>query len=168
MANHEGKQETFTADWMLTATGRRPNVDKLDIEKTGIKCNARGTPVANKCSMQTSIKHIFIAGDDSNQLPLLHKAYDQGAIAGDNAGHFPHNARPGLRRTTLSAVCCDPQITTVGKSYWELEERVGSCGCFAQSMVSFENQGRSRVMLRNRGMLCVSACRGSGCSWVRR
>lgn len=39
--------------------------------------------------MQTSIAHIFIAGDASNQLPLLHEASDQGKIAGENAGAYP-------------------------------------------------------------------------------
>lgn len=159
--NFDGELETFTPDYVLAATGRRPNVDKLDIEKTGIKLDERGVPIADPYTMQTSVENIFIAGDASNQLPLLHEAADQGKIAGDNAGRFP-DIRAGLRRSKLSAVFCDPQIGTVGESYKDLVARLGDCDHFAIGEVSFESQGRSRVMLRNKGMLHIYGEQGTG------
>ncbi|OAN17053.1 dihydrolipoamide dehydrogenase [Photobacterium jeanii] len=156
-----GELTTIMVDYVLAATGRRPNVDKLAIENANLTLDARGVPVADHYTLQTSVPSIFIAGDASNQLPLLHEAADQGRIAGDNAGRFP-DIRAGLRRSKISAVFSDPQIAMVGETYKEITDRLGSCGCFETGTVSFENQGRSRVMLRNKGMLNVYGEQGTG------
>ncbi|WP_260260007.1 dihydrolipoyl dehydrogenase [Vibrio intestinalis] len=159
--NHDGELETFNADYVLAATGRRPNVDKLAIENTSMELDERGVPTADYYTLQTSVSNIFIAGDASNQIPLLHEAADQGRIAGDNAGRYP-DIRAGLRRTSISAVFSDPQIAMVGETRKQIETRLGQCGCFATGEVSFENQGRSRVMLRNKGLLHVYGEQGTG------
>lgn len=159
--NYAGEEERFTVDYVLAATGRRPNVDKLGLENTPIELDDKGVPVADPFTMQTSVGHIFIAGDASNQIPLLHEAADQGRISGDNAGRYP-DIRAGLRRSTISAVFSDPQLAMVGESYRQITERLGSCGCFETGEVSFENQGRSRVMLRNKGVLHVYGEQGTG------
>jgi dihydrolipoamide dehydrogenase len=157
----DGELKVINVDYILAATGRRPNVDKLAIENTSMELDERGVPVADHFTLQTSVETIFIAGDASNQLPLLHEAADQGRIAGDNAGRFP-DIRAGLRRSKISAVFSDPQIALVGETYKELTARLGSCGCFETGVVSFENQGRSRVMLRNKGILHVYGEHGTG------
>lgn len=157
----QGKQQQIQVDYVLAATGRRPNIDKLDIENTGMVLDARGVPTADPYTMQTSVPTIFIAGDASNKIPLLHEAADQGRIAGDNAGRFP-DIRAGLRRSKIAAVFSDPQIAMVGETYKEITERLGKCGCFETGVVSFENQGRSRVMLRNKGVLHVYGEQGTG------
>ncbi|HIF9100157.1 TPA: dihydrolipoyl dehydrogenase [Photobacterium damselae] len=157
----DGQLKEITVDYVLAATGRRPNVDKLAIENTSLELDDRGVPKADYYTMQTSVDTIFIAGDASNQIPLLHEAADQARIAGDNAGRFP-DIRAGLRRSKLSAVFSDPQIAMVGETYKEITTRLGTCGCFATGDVSFENQGRSRVMLRNKGMLHVYGEQGTG------
>ena len=159
--NHDGELETFIVDYVLAATGRRPNVDKLAIENTSLILDERGVPTADYYTLQTSVPSIFIAGDASNQIPLLHEAADQARIAGDNAGRYP-DIRAGLRRSVISAVFSDPQIAMVGETRKQLETRLGSCGCFAIGEVSFENQGRSRVMLRNKGLLHVYGEQGTG------
>ncbi|MGR5228461.1 dihydrolipoyl dehydrogenase [Photobacterium damselae] len=157
----DGQLKEITVDYVLAATGRRSNVDKLAIENTSLELDDRGVPKADYYTMQTSVDTIFIAGDASNQIPLLHEAADQARIAGDNAGRFP-DIRAGLRRSKLSAVFSDPQIAMVGETYKEITTRLGTCGCFATGDVSFENQGRSRVMLRNKGMLHVYGEQGTG------
>lgn len=157
----DGQLKEITVDYVLAATGRRPNVDKLAIENTSLELDDSGVPKADYYTMQTSVATIFIAGDASNQIPLLHEAADQARIAGDNAGRFP-DIRAGLRRSKLSAVFSDPQIAMVGETYKEITTRLGTCGCFATGDVSFENQGRSRVMLRNKGMLHVYGEQGTG------
>ncbi|WP_305406101.1 dihydrolipoyl dehydrogenase [Photobacterium leiognathi] len=156
-----GELATILVDYVLAATGRRPNVDNLNIESTSLALDKRGVPTADYYTMQTSVDSIFIAGDASNQIPLLHEAADQARIAGDNAGRFPE-IRAGLRRTKISAVFTDPQIAMVGETYKEITTRLGTCGCFETGTVSFENQGRSRVMLRNKGMLHVYGEQGTG------
>lgn len=112
----DGEKGVFVAEYMLAAVGRRPNVDNIGLENINIDKDARGVPVADPLTMQTSIPHIFIAGDASNQLPLLHEAADQGKIAGDNAGRYP-NIGSGLRRSTIGVVFTSPQIGFVGLKY---------------------------------------------------
>ena len=155
----DGESGVFTADYLLAAIGRRPNVDNIGLENLNIEKDARGVPVANPRTMQTSIPHIFIAGDASNQLPLLHEASDQGKIAGENAGRYP-DIRDGLRRSMIGVVFSNPQIISVGARFAQLEKEYGNK--LVAGQVSFRNQGRSRVMLVNQGSLRVYADREIG------
>ena len=158
----QGEQGVFEAEYLLAAIGRTPNTDNLGLENLPeLKQDKRGVPIADRHTMQTSIPHLFIAGDASNQMPLLHEASDQGVIAGKNAGTYPEINR-GLRRSHIGVIFSDPQIMSVGYRWIELADLYPDCGCFAEGEVSFHNQGRSRVMGVNRGMLRVYAEQGSG------
>ncbi len=145
-------------DWLLAASGRRPNVDDLGLEHAGVPLDARGVPVHLRTTGQIGDSHLFLAGDAASDRPLLHEAADDGRIAGDNAGRWPDvRARP--RRAGLVVVFSDPQIAIAGESHAALLEREAA---FEVGEVSFEDQGRSRVMARNAGMLRVYGERGSG------
>lgn len=152
-------QVTETFEYLLAATGRRPNVDKLDIQNADIELDERGVPRYSRYSMQCSAGHIFIAGDVNADLPLLHEATDEGRIAGNNAG-AGHEPRVGLRRTPLAVVFTSPQIATVGMSIDQVDEHCR--GHYAVGEVSFEGQGRSRVIGKNKGILRVYGEHGSG------
>lgn len=157
----DGEKGVFVAEYMLAAVGRRPNVDNIGLENINIDKDARGVPVADPLTMQTSIPHIFIAGDASNQLPLLHEAADQGKIAGDNAGRYP-NIGSGLRRSTIGVVFTSPQIGFVGLKYAQVAAQY-QADEFVIGEVSFKNQGRSRVMLVNKGHMRLYAEKATGC-----
>ncbi|PSF14545.1 dihydrolipoyl dehydrogenase [Marinobacter shengliensis] len=157
LENGEEHQETF--GYLLAATGRRPNVDNLDIQNAGIELNDRGMPEFDPFTLRCGDSHIFIAGDVNNHRPLLHEAADEGRIAGDNAAAWP-DVRTGLRKTPLAVVFSDPQIASVGLTIHQVDEK--GQGCFAIGEVSFEDQGRSKVIGRNRGLLRVYGEHGSG------
>ncbi|MYM85979.1 dihydrolipoyl dehydrogenase [Rugamonas sp. FT82W] len=150
----DGAQRTEQFSYLLSAIGRRPNVHKLGLENTGLSRDHQGIPFFNPQTMQCGDSAIFIAGDADNERPQLPEAADQGRIAGDNAARHPA-VQPGLRRTPLTIAFTEPQIATLGASYKEL--CASQAGRFAVGKVSFENQGRSRVMLQNKGMLRVYA-----------
>ncbi len=156
----DGEKGVFVAEYMLAAVGRRPNVDNIGLENINIDKDARGVPVADPLTMQTSIPHIFIAGDAYNQLPLLHEAADQGKIAGDNAGRYP-NIGSGLRRSTIGVVFTSPQIGFVGLKYAQVAAQYQTDE-FVIGEVSFKNQGRSRVMLVNKGHMRLYAEKATG------
>lgn len=158
--DQDGEKGVFVAEYMLAAVGRRPNVDNIGLENINIDKDARGVPVADPLTMQTSIPHIFIAGDASNQLPLLHEAADQGKIAGDNAGRYP-NIGSGLRRSTIGVVFTSPQIGFVGLKYAQVAAQYQTDE-FVIGEVSFKNQGRSRVMLVNKGHMRLYAEKATG------
>ncbi|QEQ95428.1 dihydrolipoyl dehydrogenase [Neptunomonas concharum] len=154
-----GQLQTESFDYLLAATGRRPNVDKLALGNTSLELDERGIPTFNPYTLQSSLPHIFIAGDANNALPLLHEAADEGKIAGLNAGRFP-DVRAEKRRTPLGIVFTSPQIATVGLTPSQVDERCR--GCFAVGRVSFEDQGRSRVIAENKGLMKVYGEQGSG------
>ena len=157
--HQDGTWKTESFDYVLAATGRAPNVAGLGLENTGLELNKRGVPIFDKFTMQCGNSAIFIAGDANNEIPLLHEAADQGRIAGDNAGRYP-DVRVGLRRTPLAVAFTEPQVASVGLNLEEIRQIYQSH--YAVGQVSFEDQGRSRVMLRNKGMLKVYAELGSG------
>ena len=153
--NGEEKEELF--DFLLAATGRFSNVNDLGLENTKLELDSLGVPLFNSATMQCGNSSIFIAGDVNNDLPLLHEAADEGEIAGDNAGRFP-DIKTGLRRSPVTVVFCDPQIAIVGDSWNELEGKEN----VVTGKVSFEGQGRSRIILKNKGLMHVYADRNSG------
>jgi dihydrolipoamide dehydrogenase len=157
--HRDGTWQTELFDYALAATGRAPDLAGLELKRSGLQLNDRGVPLFDRYTLQCGDSSIFIAGDASNEIPLLHEAVDQGRIAGDNAGRYP-DIRTGLRRTPLAVVFTDPQVASVGLNLEQLEQRFKDR--FAAGFVSFEDQGRSRVMLRNKGMLKVYAEHGSG------
>ncbi len=144
-----GERRTERFDFVLAATGRVPNVDSLGLERLGLALDARGVPAFDQTTMQVGDTSIFIAGDAADDMPLLHEAADEGRIAGANAAGFPA-VKAGLRRAPLGIVFTDPQVAIVGGGFAALKT-----AALAAGEVSFEDQGRSRVMLRNRGSLRV-------------
>lgn len=156
--NADGSEQTDAYAYLLSATGRTPNLHGLGLEHAGIALERHGVPLFDAQTMQCGASAIFIAGDASNESPVLHEAIDQGRIAGDNAGRYPA-LRPGLRHIPLTIAFSDPQIMTVGQTYWVLQ--AGGPDAFAIGEVSFEDQGRSRVLLQNRGLLRVYGEYGS-------
>jgi len=141
-------------DYVLAATGRTPNVADIGLDRTTLELDAKGVPVFDPLTTRTvsadGASPIFIAGDAGNFIPLLHEATDEGRIAGQNAARLAlgSEVRPGLRRARIGVVFTDPQIGIVGGGLRALKP-----GTFATGQVSFEDQGRSRILLRNKGLL---------------
>jgi dihydrolipoamide dehydrogenase len=152
----DGAPRTERFDYVLAATGRVPNVDDIGLENLGVARDARGVPAHDKRTLQVGATPLFIAGDATDDMPLLHEAADEGRIAGANAATFPR-VTPGLRRAPLGVVFTDPQVAIVGGGFAGLR-----AFNLAAGEVSFSDQGRSRVMLRNRGHLRVYADAASG------
>lgn len=152
----DGNARTETFDYVIAATGRRPNVHNLGLENTRLPLDDRGVPVFDDRTLQIGDSHVFIAGDAGDDRPLLHEAADEGRIAGENAGRYP-NVEAGFRRSPLAVVFSDPQISMVGENFEALRGRGIVVG-----EASFEDQGRSRVMLKNQGLLRIYADRRDG------
>ena len=163
--DNDGTEITETYDYLLAATGRTANLDKINIEAAGLKLTKRLQPEFNPETSQCinadgSPSHIFIAGDVANFRPLLHEANDEGFIAGSNAARWP-NFQPTARRTPLAVVFSEPQIALAGESLAQIQQRLGEEGVVVGSM-DFSKQGRARVMQQNQGMMKVYACKKTG------
>lgn len=138
-------------DYLLAATGRRPNIDNLGLESTGLALNEQGVPVFDRRTMQCGDKPIFIAGDANNENPVMPDAFDEGEIAGSNAARYP-NVEPGRRHCPMSIVFTEPQMALVGERYTDLP--VGDC---AVGEFDFSVQPRAKVMGENHGIIRVYA-----------
>jgi dihydrolipoamide dehydrogenase len=152
----DGEPRVERFEYVLAATGRIPNIESLALENAGLPLDPHGLPPMDSRTMQIGDSGIFIAGDAANYAPLLHEAADEGRIAGDNAARFPR-VSPGHRRAPLGIVFTDPQIAIVGGGFASLKSHALAAG-----EVSFEDQGRARVMLRNQGHLRVYADPATG------
>jgi dihydrolipoamide dehydrogenase len=65
--------------------------------------------------------------------------------------------KEGLRRAPIGVVFTDPQIGIVGGGFCSLQP-----GSFATGQVNFEDQGRARILLRNKGLMNVYAETATG------
>jgi dihydrolipoyl dehydrogenase len=141
----------------LIATGRRPNLSDLGLENAGVALDPNGVPgIIDRETMQCGRTPLFFSGDASHDIPVLHEAADEGKIAGENAAHYP-DVEPRPRRSRLQITFCEPQLTVVGPGFEKLSKDEMVIG-----EVRFEDQGRSRIMGRNRGLGRVYADRASG------
>jgi dihydrolipoamide dehydrogenase len=152
----QGERIETVVDFAIAATGRAPNVHRLGIGNTSLARDETGIPRFDRTTLQCGAGSIFIAGDVNNDVPLLHEAADEGRIAGENAARFPV-VQAGTRRSPLAIVFTDPQIALVGARFGDLR-----ANRFVTGSVSFEDQGRARTMLRNKGLLHVYADSTSG------
>lgn len=159
----DGKSTVEHFDFVLAATGRAPNVSGIGLERTSIQLDAKGVPSFDPVTTQTGSAKgtcpIFIAGDASNFIPLLHEAADEGRTAGRNAARLALGSAvtPVRRRVPIGIVFTDPQIAIVGGGYNKLPEH-----SFATGQASFEDQGRARIMYCNTGLLNVYADLATG------
>jgi dihydrolipoamide dehydrogenase len=136
--------EVLIVDKILMATGRRPNLEKLGLEVFGLHDTKHILSKYNHLTTQLGQFGLFLAGDVNSDLPLLHEAAIEGAISGENASTYP-KVKEHVRKTPISIVFSHPQIMKVGKTNFNDYDVKGA--------VSFEDQGRSRVMLKNKGIL---------------
>lgn len=153
-----GIEHVEHVDFMLVAAGRRANLHDLELQHAGLGLDEFGVPRADRQTGRIDDSHIFMAGDAGSDTPLLHEATDEGYLAGDNAGRYP-NVQPHPRRAPLGIVFTDPQIAIAGVGHAALVDQGVR---FKTGMASFDDQGRSRVMARNRGLIAVYGEAGTG------
>lgn len=134
---------------VLVAAGRPPNLNGLALDKTGIQIDKRGVPVFDRSTMQCGSSPIFIAGDCDGDVPVLHEASAEGAIAGYNAARFPA-IEPSKRSTPLAITFTDPPSASIGASA-EDDSVIGE--------TDFSDQGRAKVDGRNAGLVRLYADR---------
>jgi len=114
-----GSGEKISGDMALVAVGRKMNVDKIGLDKTGLQVNEKGFLNTNE-RMETAVPGIYAVGDIASKWWLAHVASHQGLVAGDNAAgidaEMHYDAVPSVIFTT-------PEIATVGTGLEEATEK---------------------------------------------
>ncbi len=78
-AQGEGDEQQFECDYVLMATGKRPSLDCLKLEKAGVVEELGVIKADQHC--RTSVAHIYAVGDVIGGLMLAHTAAQQGRVA---------------------------------------------------------------------------------------
>lgn len=137
-------------DVVLAAMGRRPNLDHLGLENLGVDLQNWRTRL-NPHTMQLGDLPIFVAGDASQNLPLLHEAGDDGSIAGWNAVRSTPEAF--RRRIPLRIAFTTPQVVSVGQTFADLQTN--------QNVIiganDFSSHPRALTMGENEGLMRIYA-----------
>jgi pyruvate/2-oxoglutarate dehydrogenase complex dihydrolipoamide dehydrogenase (E3) component len=148
---HEGKTRRALAEDIFFALGRVPNIAGLALEKIGVELEF-GRIVTNP-QMQTSIPHIYAAGDCTGLHEIVHIAIQQGETAAHNIAN-PKRPKGMDYRLLTEVVFTDPQIASAGLT--EKRAQVGNVPHLVASY-PFNDHGKSLIMEAKDGFVKLLA-----------
>nr|WP_290668436.1 mercury(II) reductase [Ardenticatena sp.] len=105
----DGRQ--VSAEYVLVATGRRPNTDGLGLEDAGVERGKRGEVIVDE-TLRTTNPYVYAAGDITGRDMFVYVAAYAGALAAENAltGAGKVYRTDYIPRVTFT----DPQIASAG------------------------------------------------------
>jgi len=104
--------EKLEAQLLLSAVGRKPVTDGLELENAGVKPNTHGFIEADEYG-RTNVATIFAVGDVTGKVQLAHYATAQGVAAAENACSTRLRNHDTL---VPNVIFCSPEIGSVGLS----------------------------------------------------
>lgn len=141
--------QSFSAEKVLVAIGRRPHTQKLGLEKIGVKISPKGF-IETDGVFRSNIPNVFAIGDVTEGPMLAHKASEEGIAAVEiMAGH-----KPQLNYMTIpNVVYTYPEMASVGLTEEEAKKyhlipKVGSFPFRANSRAKCtgETQGFVKII----------------------
>ena len=150
-----GQTGTFTSEEILMATGRKADMDGLNIEASGVKTYKKGIEVDD--GLKTSVAHIYAAGDITGVMQFTHMATYQAIHAAYNAlsGKGPVKAD---YRVVPWVAFSDPEISGVGQTEEKLKE-VGTK--YKKSVFEMKNLGKTSTQAEYDGFVKILVEEGS-------
>ena len=139
-----GKEITKQYEQVLVSVGRKPNTEKMGVDKTNIKVNEQGFISVDKFQ-KTSVKNIFAIGDIVGNPMLAHKATHEGKVAAEVICGLP----AAFDAKAIPAVIfTDPEIAWVGVTETEAKE---SGILYEKGEFPWAASGKSLALGRNEG-----------------
>lgn len=121
---HNRRTGELQSDEILVATGRRPNIEALNLEVAGVKYDKQR--LFTDEYLRTSARHIFAAGDVTGHFPFTHMAAYEASVVIRNALFF----WPLLHKTDFRVVpwttFTDPEVARVGLTENGAKEKYGA------------------------------------------
>ncbi len=132
---------------VLYAAGRSGNIGALGLEALGIEVDNRGRIKADPQTFQTTVPHIYAAGDVIGFPSLASTSMEQGRVA---ACHAFGVQLPPPPETFPYGIYAVPEISTVGQS----EEQVRQSGiAYECGVARFRETSRGHIMGVDSGFL---------------
>ena len=136
-----------TCDMVLYAAGRMGATDSLNLAAAGLEADSRGRLSVNPETFQTSVPHIYAAGDVVGFPSLASTSMEQGRIAARVAVGAIAKEPPKYFPYGIYAV---PEISTCGLTEEEVKERGIPYEC---GMARFRETSRGHIMGLDSGLL---------------
>ncbi len=155
---HAGRRVVRRAEHCFNALGREAATTGLGLDAAGVRCRPRGQIDANRWQ-QTSVPHIYAAGDCAGPVEIVHVAIEQGVLAARHAAGM-RRLRPIDSSLLLRVVFTDPAVAAVGRTERELAARGAR---YLAASHSFADHGKSILMEAGRGYVKVMADARTGC-----
>ena len=153
---HDGEKNSHETKFLFHALGRSPAVDNLNLEDIGVEL-AKSGHIETNPFQQTSVSHIYAAGDCAGPHEIVHVAIRQGETAAMHAlGQKPE---PLCYDHLLGVVFTDPQVATVGLLPEELDKRGIE---YLSADYPFDDHGKSILMEAKHGYVAVHADKTTG------
>jgi pyruvate/2-oxoglutarate dehydrogenase complex dihydrolipoamide dehydrogenase (E3) component len=146
-----GETLRVRAEEVFFALGRVPHLGPLQLNKAGVKLE--GGRIATNTRMQSSVPHIYAAGDCTGLHEIVHIAIQQGEVAAHNIAH-PEPPRTMDSRLLLEVVFTDPQAANVGLT--EKKARDFKVP-FITAKYPFNDHGKSIIMGTQEGFVKLLA-----------
>lgn len=143
----EGERKNLKVSQILSAVGRVPNTEGLQIEKAGLKTDQKGFIPVNKF-YQTENPNIYAIGDVIATPMLAHLASHEGIIAVEKiAGEEVEELQYHLVPSCTYSI---PELASVGFKLKEIEEqgrsyKIGNFPFIANSKASAMAEGKGKV-----------------------
>lgn len=151
-----GQPRELRAEKLLIAAGRRPNTDRIAIERSGVTLGPGGEVQVDE-QLRTTVPHIFAAGDAIGREVESQMATPVGSQDG---GIAAHNALSNEEPRTVShrviprAIFTDPQVAVVGMTEMQAVAAGHPCWCRALPLSVVPRAGAIRDL---RGMVKMVA-----------
>lgn len=154
---HENGEETVEGAEVLNALGRHAVIPR------GIPFENLDGKITVNLSQQTSLPHIFAAGDVCSPLEVVHIAIQQAEVSARNAARLLKESKESMDtmdyRLNLFAVFTEPGFASVGATEQELHIRGIP---FRTAKYPFNDHGKSLVMDETTGFVKLTAETSSG------
>lgn len=141
----------LNVDTVFAAGARFAKIEGLNLRELGINLSRQGEILVDEKTMQTSIPHIFAAGDATNLHMTTAQAKRSGLLAGKNAALFPECTTVS-KDVHLNILFTDPEVAMVGLSYEQVKQRAKQGQPFVSSEVR-TTEGRYRTTRHEGGIL---------------
>jgi glutathione reductase (NADPH) len=115
--------DTFVADQVMMAIGRKANTHGMGLLEIGVECNRDGAIVVGDHS-QTSVPHIYAIGDVTDRLNLTPVAIYEAHCLIETL--YKNNPMRPDHRDVPTAVFSNPQAASVGMSEEDAREEFGA------------------------------------------